>query len=233
MQKLLGVFYQNFFRKKRLLVEYNMKKPRGVIVSGKNLTVAVLLVTVLSGCAIGRAIYNWADRVGQKMPVYDEESRCSDRLTCFTTNGNQAQQSKPTDMPNYSGYDPRYAPTHTPSIPPENPAMYQDSMSPMQEMDNNQLNNNSVNSGHYPGYPADLSYQGQQYQPQQQYPYANPMVQNPGSQKRKPVNQPYDPASYNGGMVEQQKMMPWEENPEWKKDLPPSPIDGLKEGIDW
>ncbi len=30
-----------------------------------------------------------------------------------------------------------------------------------------------------------------------------------------------------------QRLQPWEERPEWKKDLPPSPIDHMTEGWDW
>ena len=30
-----------------------------------------------------------------------------------------------------------------------------------------------------------------------------------------------------------EEMKSWERDPEWKKDLPPSPIDQLSEGLDW
>lgn len=65
-------------------------------------------------------------------------------------------------------------------------------------------------------------------------PPAQPVQKKPAAPSQKTSDKNADvPAWMKEESRGTEEMKPWEQNPPWKKDQPDSPIDQLKEGLDW
>jgi len=167
---------------------------------------------MLSACSVGRAIRSWSEDVGTGLPVKDGVERCQGYLSCF---GEADENNPPPKIPSPEEAGVKYEYPGGRRRPAESPAGKMDKQQKV---------------------PAKIA------------PKAEPWVE-PKTSAAPSVPSSLFYQDINGSnLVEgnalensrldqkpdsNKKLNSWEENPEWKKDLPESPIDSLREGLDW
>lgn len=204
----------------------------------------------LAGCGTVDAVKKWSYEMGEKMPVYDEENRCTERAFCFSEDG-KSNNGSASGTPDIRGYVPPPSPppgyTNTQAPPFAQPSTQQQDPRYMHPSHPNSLYYDPMAPEPYPtggntsqATPSSNDGRGQIKPPNHnQHPqYAIPPtaprhMQAPAASiplpssiapTHTPGDIPPPPPGYTPGQFnEEEQMKPWEENPEWKDDLPPLP----------
>lgn len=200
---------------------------------------AICISLTLSGCGMWEGLKNWSNKTGEKMPVSGE--RCEGRWFCFGGGNNQQNQS--------SGGEKR--PANYPEAGAQAPA--RPDMMPGQPVGAPGVAPPHLQPGMIPPPPPGFDPKDPRFDPNspqfdpRAYPLFAPAPQNqaPGGQGQVGQgNGGFVPPSMPPGMIPpspsqvypaDQQMKPWEENPEWKGDLPEGEpqIEQLKRDLEW
>jgi len=182
----------------------------------------IILSLPLSSCSMVRGATDWVWGLGEKMPSFGE--KCTNGWFCFS--GGKKKNTAQQQYYQQQGMIQKRKPSANANMPTRRASMpHHNNYAPPVRQQPQQRNY----GGQQPTYgqpmyappyqggmPPHAGIPGGNYQPQAGGMPPNMMVPNNDLS-------PQDAA----------RMKPWEVNPEWKRDLPQTPLDGIEKSIGW